>query len=223
MSYARFAIYYLPPAGPLADFGAAWSGWDIARGCVTRQLDLPDLADVTAAPGKYGLHGTLKPPFRLAAGQTCEGLQAATAALAGQLEPVTCEGLELSVLDRFLALTPTGDPAALQRLTAACVRQLDRFRAPARPAELAKRRKVGLSARQDALLMRWGYPYVMEDFRFHLTLIGQVPKAGLAVWQTCLASHLPPLPRPFVLDQIALCGERADGRFELIDRYGLRG
>ena len=69
MSFTRYAIYYLPPAGALADFGARWLGWDVRRGAAAVQLDLPGLRDATEAPRKYGFHGTLKPPFRLAEGQ----------------------------------------------------------------------------------------------------------------------------------------------------------
>ncbi|HZD24872.1 MAG TPA: DUF1045 domain-containing protein, partial [Alphaproteobacteria bacterium] len=47
-------------------------------------------------------------------------------------------------------------------------------RAPPQAAELAKRRAAGLTPRQEDLLRRWGYPYVMEEFRFHITLTGPV-------------------------------------------------
>ena len=70
MSYSRFAIFYVPQAGPLAQFGAAWLGWDIANGCAVPQPDLPSLHDITMTPRKYGFHGTLKPPFRLKSGRT---------------------------------------------------------------------------------------------------------------------------------------------------------
>jgi len=174
-------------------------------------------------PRKYGLHGTLKPPFRLNERLTQQGLEAATSDLAASLVPAMCDGLELSQLGRFLALTPSGDMAALQRVAAACVRDLDVFRAPAPEAELARRRKAGLSPRQEALLMQWGYPYVMEEFRFHLTLSGRLSKDALAGWAETARRNLPDLPTPFVIDQIALCGERKDGRFELIQRYTLAG
>ncbi|MEM9641449.1 MAG: DUF1045 domain-containing protein [Pseudomonadota bacterium] len=223
MSYARFAIYYVPPEGTLADFGAKWLGWDVVTGRDVRQFDLPDLHDITMTPRKYGFHGTLKPPFKLAEGQTMQALEHAAAALAEMLSPATCDGLQLTALGRFLALTPKGSMDGLQRLAGACVRDLDMFRAPAREAELARRRKAGLSTRQEALLAQWGYPYVFEEFRFHLTLSGRLPEDELRGWTDALQDHLPDLPTPFVMDQIALCGERQDGRFELIHRYTLTG
>ncbi|WP_397422472.1 DUF1045 domain-containing protein, partial [Phenylobacterium sp.] len=34
--------------------------------------------------------------------------------------------------------------------------------------------KAGLSPEQDARMLKWGYPYVYEDFRFHMTLTGRI-------------------------------------------------
>lgn len=223
MSYTRFAIYYVPPDGPLAEFGATWLGWDVARGRDSDQPDLRGLHDITMTPRKYGFHGTLKPPFRLAEGASLEDVQMATSDLAASLAPAICDGLELTALGRFMALTPRGGMGPVRRVAEACVRELDRFRAPATEAELARRRKSGLSQRQDALLVAWGYPYVLEEFQFHLTLSGRLPEDAIPDWTETLNRHLPDLPTPFVLDQIALCGERLDGRFEMLHRYTLTG
>ena len=40
--------------------------------------------------------------------------------------------------------------------------------------ERSKRLATSLGNRQLALLERWGYPYVMEEFRFHFTLSNPV-------------------------------------------------
>jgi hypothetical protein len=174
-------------------------------------------------PRKYGFHATLKPPFRLAEGQDVQALEAAASDLAVDLAPAICDGLKLTTLGRFVALTPQDDMQAVRRVAGACVRELDRFRAPASEAELARRRKVGLSPAQEALLTQWGYPYVMEEFRFHMTLTERLPQDDIAIWSAAVQRHLPDLPSLFVLDQIALCGEREDGRFEVIHRYKLTG
>ena len=223
MSYSRFAIYYTPPYGPLAQFGAAWLGWDVERGQEAVQPDVPGLHDITMTPRKYGFHATLKPPFRLADGATEDLLFTAVGELAETLAPAECEGLTLSSLGRFMALTLQGDVAGVRRVAGGCVRGLDAFRAPAPPAELARRRQPGLSPRQDTLLQQWGYPYVIEEFRFHMTLTGPLADGAVDDWMTIAKQHLPPLPASFTLDQIALCGERADGRFEMIHRYALTG
>ncbi|MGR3513539.1 MAG: DUF1045 domain-containing protein [Paracoccaceae bacterium] len=223
MSYARFAIFYVPPEGPLAAFGATWLGWDISTGSDAQQFDLPGLDDITMTPRKYGFHGTLKPPFKLREGMGLDGLADATSAMAASLPPAVCDRLQLNSLGSFLALTPEGSLDQLQHVAETCVRDLDSFRAPASDTELARRRKAGLSARQEALLTEWGYPYVFEEFRFHLTLSGKLASEALPKWSETLQHHLPDLPAPFVLDQIALCGEREDGRFEVLHRYTLAG
>lgn len=223
MTYTRFAIYDAPTDDALADFGATWLGWDVRTGTATRQPDVPGLNDITMTPRKYGFHGTLKPPFRLTDGRSADELQTAVADLAGRCAPAQSGGLTLTTLGGFLALTPTGDLTAFERVASACVRDLDPFRAPASEAEMARRRSAGLSARQEALMQAWGYPYVMEEFRFHLTLSGRLPEADRAAWMNTAQAHLPSLAARYEISSIALCGERADGRFELIQRYTLAG
>lgn len=227
-AYRRFALYYLPPPGPLADFGAAWLGWDVEAGRPAPHPGLSGLprpvSDLTATPRKYGFHGTLKPPFRLPEGTAPGALDQAVAELAAGLAPVSAGGLVLRRIGGFLALTPSGEAAALSALAATVVADLDRFRAPASDTELARRREAGLSPRQEALLGRWGYPYVMDEFRFHLTLTGALPPEVAAETQDRLHPVVAPLlPDPFVLDQIALVGERMDGCFERVQRYTLTG
>lgn len=223
MSYARFAIYYLPTDVRLAEFGAAWLGWDVQKGAEVPFADDPVRAAVIRTPQKYGFHATLKPPFRLLPDRTPEELCAAVAHFAADTVPACSDGLRLARLGRFLALVSEGDDTGIAGLAASCVTQFDAFRAPATEAELARRRQANLSPRQNALLMRWGYPYVLEQFRFHMTLTGRIPKPELPLWEAILCDGLPKLPKPFVLDAIALVGERPDGRFEQIAQWTLRG
>ena len=226
MEFRRYAVYFAPASGPLEQFGASWLGWDIATGRAVPQPDLgglpAPLPEITATPRKYGFHATIKPPFRLADGCRAEDLANALEALCVQMTPQTLEGLELAPLGRFLALVARGDLAGLNGMAAMVVDTLDSLRAPPTEAELAKRRAGGLSPRQDALLQRWGYPYVMDQFRFHMTLTGKLPKAQVAQVQTVAARALNGLlPAPFVVDGLSLVGEAEDGRFHLIHRHTL--
>ncbi|OSQ51723.1 DUF1045 domain-containing protein [Marivita geojedonensis] len=223
MSFTRFAVYYLPPEGALAGFGASWLGWDCVAARTAVFLMVPGLDEVTSTPRKYGFHGTLKPPFRLAEGTDLSGLQEAVARMAAACASAQCDGLALTALGRFLALTPRGDTSGPGRIAATCVEALDAFRAPPSQAELERRRRARLSERQQMLLHRWGYPYVMEEFRFHMTLTGRLPVDEIDHWMEIATAHLPPLPAPFVMDEVALVGEREDGQFELIQRYALTG
>ncbi len=221
--FQRYAVYYLPDDKALADFGASWLGWDVVRGCEVAQPVVHGIGKATLTPRKYGFHGTLKPPFRLAEGKEFAGLEASVGALASGTSPVELDGLKLSRIGAFLALTPEGDTSALGRLAFACVRELDDFRRPAGTEELARRRASGLTDRQDAFLVEWGYPYVGEEFRFHLTLTGKLDPAAQTSMAEAVEAHLPPLSRPFTIGSIALTGEGLDGRFREIHRYTLTG
>ena len=223
MSHTRFAVYYLPPEGPIAEFGAAWLGWDVVRGEMVDQPPVTGINDVTMTPRKYGFHGTLKPPFRLVAGHDAASIKVETAALAATMAPGKCDGLSLSELGGFLALTPSGSTNEIERIAKDCVVKLDGLRAAAPEAELKRRRAAGLSTRQEELLTKWGYPYVLDEFRFHMTLSGKLGPEELAEMKSQANSIMPELPKPFEIDQIALVGERPDGHFELIERYALLG
>lgn len=223
MTFSRFAIYYLPPAGDLADITASWLGWDPVAG---RRVAHPDVAmDVeamTRTPRKYGFHGTIKPPFALAQGYGQDDLVTELDQLAARQVALRFPGLRLDRLGGFLALVPEGDTGPLSQLAAAVVSGLDLFRAPMTEAGRARRRPESLSPRQRALLDAWGYPYVMEEFRFHLTLSGDLDAEARLVAENTLQVLLEPvLPRPFVIEELCLLGEAEDGYFHLLHRAGL--
>ncbi len=208
---ARYAIFYAPPAGsPLARLGARWLGRDGDSGAREQQprvsfLEPDRLAALTAAPRRYGFHGTLKPPFHLAPGEKLGDLQEALESLAGQWAPFRLGRLQVSRLSGFLALTPLATSRDLGALANACVADLDRFRAPPSQEELRRRRATPLSASQERHLRRWGYPYVMEDFRFHMTLTGEIAPeqaAGLAPFLTDYFAAA--LTAPLTIEAISL-------------------
>lgn len=224
-AYNRYSIFYAPGAGSdLARFGADWLGWDAETGHETAHPEIQgvDVAAATSTPCKYGFHGTLKPPFRLARGTDRLGLEQAVAELAGKTPTFTMPVLELRRLGRFLALVPSAPSPALSSLAAACVQELDNFRAPADEAELTRRRKAGLTATQEVNLQRWGYPYVLDEFRFHLTLTGALSDPEEI--ETALGPLVAPFTNdPMAVDQICLFGEATDGRFRILRRFPLTG
>lgn len=225
MKFDRYAIYFTPQ-GSLAEAGAAWLGWDLARGRTVAHPDVAglDVAALTETPRKYGPHATIKPPFVLAEGASADGLQAAFEVLCTRLAPVTLDGLALTPLGRFLALTPEGDTVALNAMAAEVVRGLDMFRAPPTEADLARRRQANLTPAQEANLIQWGYPYVMDAFRFHITLTSKLPKGDLPQVIAALAPYITPhLPQPFILDSLTLVGQAEDGMFHEVHRAALSG
>jgi putative phosphonate metabolism protein len=168
---ARVAVYYAPrPDDPLFAVGAAWLGRDPAGDARVPQPDIPGIVEVTAEPRVYGFHATLKPPMRLAEGCRWADVLEAARALADRTAAFDLPRLAVQDLHGFLALRETIPCAPLQALADACVERLDAFRAPPSEAELARRRRAGLSVEQDAMLTRWGYPYVFASWFFHMTL-----------------------------------------------------
>jgi hypothetical protein len=182
----RFAIYAAPGAGS-ADAAAAllraraeqWLGRGVAADPVTPGV--PDgwtreaVDAMTVSARRYGFHGTLKAPFHLADGRTPEELDAALAQFAKARERVMVPRLRIARLDGFFALIPGAEAAELYALADEVVTAFDRFRAPPTEAELARRDPAALTPRQGELLKAWGYPYVLDEFRFHLTVTDRIP------------------------------------------------
>ena len=219
----RYAVYYAPEPGAFADAATSWLGWDPVLGRSAVQPDVGlNLAALTSEPRKYGFHGTIKAPFRLADGGNFATLSEAVGALAQTLPVVEMPGLEILTLDGFLALTPTGDTTALLDLAAKVVGILDPMRAPLTEAETARRRPDRLTLRQRALLDLYGYPYVMEEFRFHLTLSNHLSEADQAALLPLAKNYFATyLRQPFRINHLCLFGEALDGAFHLVHRYPL--
>jgi Protein of unknown function (DUF1045) len=223
--YSRYAVYYAPRAGSFAQRAAEWLGRDAGMGADLTQPVLAGVGDprsLTVEPRRYGFHGTLRAPFRPGPGHVESTIRDSVERLAKGLAPVVCEGLTAEVLHGFVALTPLGCEAALLDLAARVVEATDPLRARLTEAEIARRRPDRLTPRQRALLDRWGYPFVMEEFRFHLTLTDRL--ATPEPVRAALAAHFAPvLPRPFVVEDLCLFGEDTLGLFHLLHRYPLSG
>lgn len=220
MNYTRYGLYYTPSPGPFATAGANWLGWDIEKG---EALGTPDLS-LVSHPRKYGFHATLKAPFALADGTTPQELENAVSALCATLSPVLLAGLEVSRLGAFLALTPLGDPSALKALAARCVTDLDRFRAPLTDAERQRKTRSKMTPELRQNLERWGYPHVMEAFRFHMTLTGPLDRSSRQAAAQAAKLHFATcLPTPFPITSLSLTAEAPDGMFHFIRRFDLAG
>ncbi|MBX7200145.1 MAG: DUF1045 domain-containing protein [Rhodospirillaceae bacterium] len=168
----RYAIYYSPdPGSPLAAFSQAWFGPDSG---LTSALDRPYIDRITTNTRRYGFHGTLKPPFELNPILSLDGLMAAARIFARTMATVELPPLELAVIGKFIALTPAHESAALEKLAAACVRAFEAFRVPMSAEQFAQYKLNKLTVHQEQMLKHWGYPYVMEEFRFHMSLTDKI-------------------------------------------------
>lgn len=230
----RWAVYYAPPADhPLWHLGTSWLGRDPETGRPLVRpacgLDPGSVAALTGSPARYGFHATLKPPFALAAGRSPDDLSAAVAALAARHAPFDAPPVRPATIGGFRALVLSAACPAMDALAAGCVRELDGFRAPPPEEETARRRAAGLTRRQEELLQRWGYPYVMEEFRFHMTLTDSLTDVlagpGTAAVDAVLDDLFGPLAGlPLPVRDIALFhqGDRS-GPFRLVARFPLNG
>ena len=207
----RAAVYFAPPADhPLSRLAAAWLGRDawtgarLDRGPVS-EFDEATLDALTAEPRRYGFHATLKPPFRLAEGHRLSALRAALHGCCRYSPPVTIAALRLDQIGPFFALVPEGDPGRLNGLSELVISVLDPFRAPPTPEEVARRRPERLTARQLKHLTRWGYPYVFDEFRFHMTLTGPVPEEHAELMEATLHDRFASfIGQPLAVDRLCL-------------------
>lgn len=228
----RYAVYLAPPCDSvLWRFGSAVVGYDADSGLECAPPDLAgfvaeDWRTLTEEPRRYGFHGTLKAPFRLADGVDEADLIEALSAFAAGHHGFELPPLEVRQLGSFIALVPSAPVPSLLDMAACAVEDLDGLRAPLTEAEIARRRPERLSARQQAYLHRFGYPYVHEEFRFHMTLTGPLEEQALGHAANALAdaflasgAHL-----PLMMDGVALFAQPAAGeRFRIIHRAGFGG
>ncbi len=223
---ARFAVYYAPrPDDPLFAAGATWLGRDPESDAPVPQPDIADIVELTAEPRLYGFHATLKPPMRLAEGRQWFDVSEAARQFADRTAAFDLPRMSVQDPHGFLALRETVPCAPLQALADACVEHFDPFRAPSSEAELARRRRARLSAEQDAMLVRWGYPYVFAAWFFHMTLTRRLTAAEKARVQPAAEAHFArALGAPHRVSDICLfIKAAADAPFVIAERLPLRG
>ena len=186
--YPRYAIYFAPDADrALTRFGAETLGYDAYSG---HEIDhpknvvaeFPDWTSITADPRKDGFHGTLKAPFPLAGDKSERDLLAAVEEFAAKPREIPIVAPVIRTISGFIAIVPDETDDDLQLLAEACVCDFDSFRAPMSAEDRARRKPDALTPRQIEHLDAWGYPYVFEDFRFHMTLTSRLTEErGAAV------------------------------------------
>lgn len=227
---SRYSIYFAPsPGAPLHSLGSRWLGRDAATG-ESLDPDLPgDIARdewqrVTESPRRYGFHATLKPPFRLAENTTFAGLKAAVRDFAGRHKGFAAPALGVAKLGNFLALTLSEPSAEFASFAADSVEEFDRFRAPASEEELAQRLGSSLSSRLREHVLRWGYPYVFDTWKFHMSLTCALPEPSLRPLESYLRHRFAPVcERPLLVDSVCIFHEPHPGAFfRLVERARLR-
>ncbi len=145
--------------------------------------------------------------------------------LAGRIAPFDLPTLAVADVHGFLALRETEPCPALQAFADACVERLDPFRAPPSDAELARRRNGRLTAAEDAMLTRWGYPYVFGTWFFHMTLTRRLSEAEKSIWLPAAEAHFArTLSLPRRVADLCLFVQPTPGEsFVIAERLRLRG
>ncbi|WP_441238759.1 DUF1045 domain-containing protein [Bradyrhizobium sp. 930_D9_N1_4] len=229
--FPRYAIYFAAGAdSALSRFGAALLGYDAYTGdeqpFPREALDVaPDWRDITTDPRKYGFHGTLKAPMTLAPDRTEIELMAACAAFAGKARTIPAIRPVVDSISGFIAVIPAEPVDALRDLAADCVRDFDTFRPALTAEDRARRKPEKLSERQRDYLDRWGYPYVMEEFRFHMTLTGRLDAELRGPILEMLRGRFATLKVDTLeIDRIALFRQDdAKARFRIVGEWKLTG
>jgi putative phosphonate metabolism protein len=226
----RYAIYFTPaPQGALWRFGCAVLGYDADAGLMTDhppsdffKSDFDE--SYTSEPQKYGFHATLKAPFALSARADEQRLCEAATAFAAMRTVQLVEPLKIATLGPFLALVPAGDPGPLAALADDCVREFEMFRAPASAPDRARRLTASLTPRQTDLMDRWGYPYVFDEYRFHMTLSSRLDEASQTRFRAVLESLYEPIRAPLKIDSIAIFKQASPSdRFQVLGRFEFGG
>jgi putative phosphonate metabolism protein len=214
----RYAIYFTPPADdPLTRRANHWLGRDAFSGEMLAQPIIEAFSELafselTSDPRRYGFHATMKAPFELADGVSEAQLVEALEGFCARQARFTLPSLVLGQLGQFFALVPGSVSSELQSLASDCVTAFDRFRAPLDDADIARRRPERLSANERRNLMAWGYPYVLDDFRFHMTLTGPVEREDQSAMRAAIEGHFAGLlDQPRAIDAISLFVEPSRG------------
>lgn len=214
----RFAIYFAPSAtSNLWERAATWLGRDANDGDLfngpVAGIDRDRLLNLTQSANRYGFHATLKAPMALADGYNEASLRAALDEFAARHRPVNLGKLRLASLQGFLALMVDGENEALADFAAHVVEDFDPFRAPMSTKDYAARASKGLNERQIELLDAYGYPYVFEQFRFHMTLTDRLgDEDAQDIAQAAATWFGPVLEDEVILDRLSLFHEPEAGK-----------
>jgi len=225
--FPRYAIYYVSaPGSDLDRFGAHLLGYDAFSGDELPFPDgvTPDWRDLTQDPRKYGFHATLKAPMVLAQGESEADLLAACEAFAAASRKIPVITPVVDSISSFIAVVPAEPSTDLEQLAADCTRDFDSFRAPLTAQDRARRNPSALTPRQCEYLDRWGYPYVMEDFRFHMTLTGRLDARRREPVLAMLRTRFSAIGlATLAVDRIAIFRQEENAlRFHIVEHWKLR-
>ncbi|OAP43251.1 hypothetical protein AU381_27005 [Sinorhizobium glycinis] len=214
----RYAICFTPPIGdPLSAAAASWLGRSVYSGEPVEPpsiagLRVSEIAYHTAVPRRFGFHAMIMAPFRLAEGVDEAQLLRTLMHFTSAETPFAIERLEIGRISQCLGLLPMLPIPAMHMLATRVLQAFDRFRAPLSEEEIERSDPDRLTAPQFANLHRWGDPFVMEEYRFHLKLTGSLAvDVGRRLEAPLREVFEPHLMKPLAVDSLALLVETEKG------------
>lgn len=226
-SYERYAIYYVPHyETELAEFGKTWFGYDLSEGDTDRNLyglsaDL--VREVTRQPARYGLHATLKAPFNLDEGCSLEQLLQKTEQFCKKRKKFSLGNLKIGWHGNTMVLVEGQHDHRINQFASRCVLDFEDFRAPLTVKERTRRLEQNLNLHQRLMLEELGYPYVLSEFRFHITLTKNMTEDEKVQVVPALQPVLNSiLGNPCDIDGIAIVGDPGNNQpFQMIEYFEL--
>lgn len=212
----RYAIYYCPQAGTaLATFGQAWLSSRARVASIAPQR----LDELLHDARRYGWHATVRAPFSLMPGNTFDDLRRAVVSIANTMHAFDLP-LRLDSLAGFLALRPESASGRIDALAATCLHALHPLCAPL-DEDARRRRAHGLDMVERDLLRRYGYPYVLDRYRFHMTLAAPASPPEERALRVAIAGHGMDAAVAHI-DALAICCEPFPGAdFEALEQIPL--
>ena len=234
-NYKRVAIYFLPKKNSsLENFGKNLLGRDINKKkkiSLTRRQKyfinrgftyFDELKDYCEQPAKYGFHATLKAPFRLKRNVKTKNFYDVISHIAAQHSRFKIKGLKIVYSKKFTFITSRKPNKLLINLENDLVKHLDTFRAELNKTEIKKRIPDSLTFKQNKYLKEWGYPFVFDQFKFHMTLMNQNNNKLSNKQKLELEKLIYKISNNVIeFNEISLLGENKNGYFEEIKRFKL--
>jgi len=233
--YSRYAIYYAPPKeSSLEEFGRYWFGWDPLNAKLINnkrrinylnRFGIKNLINIdknVLIAKKYGFHGTLIPPFKLNKNYSTNTLFKKTEEIAKKLKKFKFYKFKLKKINNFYAFVQNKKNNNINKLSNRLVRELFKFRSPLTKKEINRRNPSKLSKLQLNILYKWGYPYLMSEFNFHMTLASEVTGNKLYLELKKIERN-----KEIILneinnfDKIYIFGENQKGMFENLENFSL--
>ena len=234
-NYKRVAIYFLPKKNSsLENFGKNLLGRDINKKkkiSLTRRQKyfinrgftyFDELKDYCEEPAKYGFHATLKAPFRLKRNVKTKNFYDVISHIAAQHSRFKIKGLKIVYSKKFTLITSRKPNKLLINLENDLVKHLDTFRAELNKTDIKKRIPDSLTIKQNKYLKEWGYPFVFDQFKFHMTLMNQNNNKLSNKQKLELEKLIYKISNNVIeFNEISLLGENKNGHFEEIKRFKL--